>query len=258
MARGTGIALKATQWVLTALEFCCAASILSITSYILAILLSNNLAVAPSTRAIEGIAGAAVFYTVCGLLLLCCLAGVPFFAVLAILLDLAFIGAFAYVASQNRASAGTCSGFVVTVFGAGDANSDGVVTTSDGIAVFLPSLRLACQLQTACFSIAIVVMYAPPLLLPPLLLLTRINIPFPLTASSYFSPPSSRSRSGTTAAPSAPSGPHPPTTTQLAPPTPITGTTQSRGASLSSAASLLRLRSCSTQTRYRCMSRPLT
>lgn len=159
MARGTGIALKAAQGILTALEFFCAVSILTITSYIIAIRRSNDLPIAPSTRAVEGIAGAAVIYTICDLLLLWCLAGVTFFSILAVLIDLAFIGAFAYVASQNNT--GSCSGYVVTLFGAGNVGTDGVVVAPNGVVVFLPSLRLACQLETSCFALAIVLTYAP-------------------------------------------------------------------------------------------------
>jgi len=157
MARGGGIALKLLQWFLRIIEFCCAAIILGIFSYFLAALHNHKLGIAEYIRAVEGISGAGVLYTIIALLLLCCLAGVPFFSFLAIFLDVAFIGAFIYVAWATRGGDGSCNGFVNTPLGSGIASSN-TITTNNGGFVRLPSLRFACRLNTACFAVAIVAM----------------------------------------------------------------------------------------------------
>lgn len=53
-------------------------------------------------RAVEGIAGAAVIYTAFATITTCFLGGVTFFALLAILLDVCFLGAFIAIAVLAR------------------------------------------------------------------------------------------------------------------------------------------------------------
>jgi hypothetical protein len=158
--RGAGLALKSLQWFLRGVEFLCAALILAIFSYFLATLNNHGLAISSHDRAVEGISGAAVLYTLLGLLLLCFVAGHPFTSAIAIILDIAFLGAFIYVAYENRNGARSCSGNVDTVFGSGDADTGNRVSNSSGSTI-LPSFKQACQLQTACFAVAIVAMYTP-------------------------------------------------------------------------------------------------
>jgi hypothetical protein len=160
-ARRAGLAFKALQWFLRAIEFCCAALILGVFSYFLAALHNHGLNIDNYTRSIEGISGAAVLYTLIGLLLLCFVAGLTFFSLFAILVDLAFVGAFIYVAYETRSGARSCSGTVTTVFGTGDADGDNTVPSGNGGSTVLPSFRQACQLETACCSVSIVAMYAP-------------------------------------------------------------------------------------------------
>lgn len=158
MARGTGLALKSLQLFIRFIEFCCAAIILGIFSYFLATLHNHGLNIDNYTRSVVGISGAAVLYTLVGLLLLCFVAGIAFFSITAILLDLAFVGAFTYVAYETRGGANSCHGTVNTVYGTGDADSANYVPNGDGGSTRLPSFRQACQLETACFSVAIVAM----------------------------------------------------------------------------------------------------
>ena len=76
----------------------------------------------------------------------------------AVLLDLAFMGAFIYVAWKTRAGRGSCTGVVDTPLGSGDtrdAEGNQVISNSGGV-VRLPSLHTACRLETACFAVAIV------------------------------------------------------------------------------------------------------
>jgi hypothetical protein len=154
-----GLALKDLQWFLRAIEFCCAALILGIFSYFLAALHNHGLNIDNYTQSIEGISGAAVLYTLIGLLLLCFVAGLTFFSLFVTLLDLAFVGAFIYVAYETRSGARSCTGIVDTIFGTGGANADNTVPAPNGGVTALPSFKQACQLETACFSVSIVAMY---------------------------------------------------------------------------------------------------
>ena len=158
MARGGGIALKSLQLFFRFIQFLCAVVILAIFSYFLATLRNHGLDIGTHVRAVEGISGAAVLYTLIGLGALCFVAGIAFFSVTAILLDLAFMGAFIYVAYQNRGGANSCRGIVSTVFGTGSTDSSNSVPAPNGGSTILPSFRQACQLETACFSVAIVAM----------------------------------------------------------------------------------------------------
>lgn len=149
MARGGGIALKSVSWFLRAIEFCCAAVALALFSYFLAKLSVNDLAISNYWKAVEGISGVAVIYTVLAVLLVCCLGGLGFFALLAFLLDLAFVGGFIFIAYETRGGASSCSGYVRTPLGDGQVGVDQTTGT-------LPSLRTACRMNTAVFAVAVV------------------------------------------------------------------------------------------------------
>ncbi|KAH8887408.1 hypothetical protein GQ53DRAFT_749885 [Thozetella sp. PMI_491] len=157
MGASSGVALKFLQWFVRGVQFCCAALILAIFSYFLATLHNHDLPVDTWIRAVEGISGVAVVYTGLGLLLLCCLAGHPLTSFIAIVLDVAFCGAFIYVAAANKGGAGSCSGQVDTPFGSGDADTGKVNSGSDGFTA-LPSLKTACKLESACLGLAIIAM----------------------------------------------------------------------------------------------------
>jgi hypothetical protein len=151
-----GVALKSLSWFLRIIEFCCAAIILGIFSYFLAALHNYDLSIDTYIRAVEGISGAAVLYTIFALLLVCCLGGIAFFSLLGMLLDLAFAGAFIYVAYATRGGDGSCSGFVNTPLGSGNTLVDNTVPNGSNGFTRLPSLYTACRLNTACFAVAIV------------------------------------------------------------------------------------------------------
>lgn len=156
MAFGS-IALKSVSWFLRIIEFCSAVIILGIFSYFLAVLSRNDLHIATYIKAVEGIAGAGVLYTIFALLLVCCLGGIAFFSALAMLLDFCFAGAFAYLAYATRGGRGSCKGFVDTPLGSGNAaGSNQVPGVNEGTFIRLPSLHTACKLNTACFAVAIV------------------------------------------------------------------------------------------------------
>ena len=155
MGAASGLALKFLQWGIRGIQFCCAALVLGVYSYFLATLRNHNLPVSNTVRAVEGISGAAVLYTLVGLLLLCCVAGFAVTSLIAIILDVCFIGAFIYVAVANKNGAGSCNGILDTPYGKGQSAAQ--VQGSSGFTA-LPSFRTACRLQTACFAVAIVAM----------------------------------------------------------------------------------------------------
>jgi len=149
-----GAALKGLSIFLRFIEFCCAAIILGISVYYLVILHNHGLHIATYIRAVTGISGAAVLYTIIALLLVCCLGGITFFSLLGILFDLAFTGAFIYTAWAYRGGADSCKGSVSTPLGDGNENDD--VPDGNGGFTHLPSLHTACKLETAAFAVAIV------------------------------------------------------------------------------------------------------
>jgi len=59
-----GSLLRFTSTFLYALEFCCAAIILGAYSYFLAVLSNHKLPIAQQWRAVEGLSGAGVVYTI--------------------------------------------------------------------------------------------------------------------------------------------------------------------------------------------------
>lgn len=154
MGTKAGFGLKLLQWIIRGVQFLCAALILGVYSYFLAALHNHDINSSDSVRAVEGIAGAAALYTLLALLLLCCVAGLTFTSFLAIILDVAFIGAFIYVAVANRNGAGSCDGYVDTPFGKGRAQ-DTAEGNTDGF-TSLPSYRTACKLQSACLAVSII------------------------------------------------------------------------------------------------------
>ncbi|KAF4970094.1 hypothetical protein FSARC_2795 [Fusarium sarcochroum] len=156
MGAKSGVTLKFLQWFIRGIQFACAALILAIYSYFLATLHNHKLDISDTIRAVEGISGVAVLYTAAALVLLCCLAGRTLSSFLAIILDIAFIGAFIYVAIANKGGASSCTGYLDTPFGKGKAGN--TAEGSDGFTA-LPSYRTACKLQSACLAISIIAIF---------------------------------------------------------------------------------------------------
>lgn len=157
MAAGVGLCLKLLQWFNRGVQFCCAGLILALNSYFMAAMSNHKITIPTNLRAVEGISGAAVLYTVVGLLLLCCLAGLTLTSFIAIVLDIAFLGAFIYIATVYKDGASSCSGSdVKTVFGTGDANAD-IQSPNDG-GVPLAKYMTICRMQSAILAVAIVAM----------------------------------------------------------------------------------------------------
>lgn len=145
MALG-GALLRFGQTGLRLLEFASAAIILGIYSYFLAVLSRDNIHIPTWEKAVEGIAGAAVLYTIFGVLFTLFLGGVTFFALIAIVLDLCFVGGFAAIAYYTRHGANSCKGVVNTPLGFGLSSESAPGAGHWGY---------ACSLNTACFALAI-------------------------------------------------------------------------------------------------------
>jgi hypothetical protein len=147
MARGGGFALKGLSLVFRVIEFCCGVVILAIFSFFLANLHDHKRVIPTYERAVEGISGAAVLYTIVAFLFVCCLGSIPFFSLIAIVLDLAFAAAFIYVAWANRNGVRGHTGNICTPLGCGDAQAD--VTSS--------SIRYitAHRMESAAFAVAV-------------------------------------------------------------------------------------------------------
>ncbi|KAI0129939.1 hypothetical protein BJ170DRAFT_618150 [Xylariales sp. AK1849] len=154
MGASSGLALKFIQWFIRGIQFLCCAVVLGIFSYFLAALANHHLTIDNWVRAVEGISGAGVLYTLIGLLLLCCLAGHPATSFIAIVLDIAFIACFIYVAVSVKAGASSCTGTVYTPFGSGNAAD--TPTGNTGGFTNLPRYRTACRMETACLAVSIV------------------------------------------------------------------------------------------------------
>lgn len=152
--KAAGLALRSLQWFVRFIQFGCAAVILGIFSYFLSALHNHHYHIGARVKAVEGISGIAVLYTFAALALLCCLAGFTVTSAFAILLDLAFIGCFIFVAYENRNGSDSCKGRVATPFGTGES-SDKVPSNGGGFTK-LPTYGTACKLQTAALSVAIV------------------------------------------------------------------------------------------------------
>lgn len=155
MAAKGGVALKFLQWFIRGVQFGCAALIFGIYSYFLAALHNHKFGIATSIKAVEGISGMAVLYTLACLLFLCCVAGLKAISFISVFLDVCFVAAFIYVATANKGGASSCQGYLDTPFGKGeDADT---VEGSRGFTA-LPSFRTACKLQSACLAVSIIAM----------------------------------------------------------------------------------------------------
>jgi len=153
-----GAALKLFQTLLYATEFVCAAVILGIYSYFLSVLADRDAQIYTWVKAVEGISGAAVLYTLFAVLLTCCLGGKPFFAFIAIVLDILFCAGFVVMAILTRDGAHSCNRpNISTPIGKGNPDAKQGFDSSDqgNQITYAVSLRTACRLNTACFSVAI-------------------------------------------------------------------------------------------------------
>ena len=147
--------LRALQTGLRSLQLTAAVAILAVYSYTLGALSNRGLPTPTDVRAVEGIVGATVAYTLLCIVLLRVFPARTFPSFVLIVLDVAFTAAWIYVAKANGGGT-SCSGEVNTHFGKGKAEDD--VEGKSGGFMTLPSYGDACRLLTACLAIAIITM----------------------------------------------------------------------------------------------------
>ncbi|KAE8356006.1 hypothetical protein BDV28DRAFT_12016 [Aspergillus coremiiformis] len=123
------------------------AVILGIFSYFLAVLSRHDQAIPQWIKATEGLSGAATLYGLLGILFTCCLGGIAFFAAVAVVLDVCFVGAMIAISIMTRNGTQKCTGLVDTPLGSGDSNAEGPSKTTYGF---------ACELEKVAFAVAII------------------------------------------------------------------------------------------------------
>lgn len=147
--------LRTLQTGLRALQLTAAIAVLAIYSYTLGALENRGLKTPTDVRAVEGVVGITVAYTLACIVLLRVFPTRTFPAFVLIVLDVVFAAAWIYVAVANGGGA-SCSGEVDTHFGKGKTDDD-VEGKKDGF-MALPNFGDACRLLTACLAIAILSM----------------------------------------------------------------------------------------------------
>ncbi|KAL4872852.1 hypothetical protein BDV12DRAFT_161625 [Aspergillus spectabilis] len=143
-----GVVLRFFNLAIRILQFLASAVILGIFSYFLAKLAQNDLHIATWMKAVEGLSGAATLYALLGALFTCCLGGITFFAGLAIVLDVCFVGAMIAIAVMTRHGTQSCSGTNLnTPLGTGADNTD----SPSGV-----DFGYACRLNKVVFAVSII------------------------------------------------------------------------------------------------------
>jgi len=170
-----GAFLKLSATLLYALEFCCAAIILGIYSYFLAVLADRNVNIPMWAQAVTGLSGGTVLYTIFAIIFTCCLGGKTFFALLGLIFNVLCCGAMIAVAVLTRDGAHSCSGIVNTPLGTGPSNSrQGFDSNGQGRQwTYAASYGTACNLNTACFAVAIIGAFLFLISIPVQILLSR-------------------------------------------------------------------------------------
>ncbi|KAJ5760380.1 hypothetical protein N7520_007536 [Penicillium odoratum] len=147
MGAAGGVFLRFCALVIRVLQFLAAAVILGIFSYFLAILSKHDQHIATWLKAVEGLAGAATLYGLFGLVFVCCLGGVAFFAFLGVVFDILFTGAMIAIAIMTRKGTNSCTGTVNTPIGSGESTDDSPSKLNYG---------MACTLEKVVFAVSVI------------------------------------------------------------------------------------------------------
>jgi len=163
MAKFGGAALKVTQTFFYTLCFLCAGIILGIYSYFLSVQADRNASIPQWQKAVEGISGIAVVYSIFAVVLTCCLGGKIFFAFLGIVMDLLLTAGLLAIAVMTRDGAQKCTGSNVdSPLGSGDASAhgsfgkNGFGTGNGENVTYASSIGFACKLNKVVFAVAII------------------------------------------------------------------------------------------------------
>ncbi|KAL1615964.1 hypothetical protein SLS56_011612 [Neofusicoccum ribis] len=142
--------------------FFCSAIILGFYSYFLAVQSDRDRTIPNWQKAVEGISGVGVVYTILATVLTPCLGGVRILAVLGMILDVAFAGGFIAIAVLTRDGAKKCTGIVDTPLGRGNAETgegfgDNGFGTSGGEQVtYQARYGTVCRYNKVCFAVSII------------------------------------------------------------------------------------------------------
>lgn len=142
-----GVILRFCSLAIRVLQFLASAVILGIFSYYLAILSRHDQHIDTWLKAVEGLSGAATLYGLLGIIFVCCLGGISFFAFLGVVLDVCFTGAMVAIAILTRRGVDQCSGTVSTPIGQGNSSDESPSDLSYG---------MACKLEKVTFAVAII------------------------------------------------------------------------------------------------------
>ncbi|KAG6116666.1 hypothetical protein E4U13_001678 [Claviceps humidiphila] len=152
------LALNNLLWTIRSLQLLCATLVLAIFSYLLVALHEYGLQIDVDLRAVEGISGSAVLYTLINMLSQCCLASdLGCMAPLAVVFDVGFMAGFIFVAVVNKNGAEACRGNTDSPFGRGQGQlgDEASWPNMDGLnSHFRP--HAACELQRASFFTSII------------------------------------------------------------------------------------------------------
>jgi len=147
------LGVKALQTLVYTLAFLASAVILGIYSYFLATQKQHHAGIPIKHRAIEGIGGSAVLYSLIAMVLTCFLGGIALFALIGIVLDVLFIGGMIAIAILTKDGASSCKGNnLKTPLGNGAPDSH----TGRNGAIYTGSLHTICKLETAVFAVSLV------------------------------------------------------------------------------------------------------
>lgn len=142
-----GAILRFLNLAIRVLQCLDSAVILGIFSYYLAALSHNDVQIDRWVQAVEGMSGAATLYGLLGAILTCCLGGIAFFAFIAIVLDVCFIGVMIAIAVLTRDGTQSCEGKVDTPLGKGPSDDK----TDAGI-----TFGMSCELEKVAFAVSII------------------------------------------------------------------------------------------------------
>jgi len=144
--------LRLSQTFLYVLAFLCSALIVGIYSYFLAVLADRNVSIPTYAKAVEGISGIATLFTIFAVVLTCCLGGMAFFGLLAVILNILIMGGFIAIAVLTRSAVHSCSSNNIRAGPLGRAADSGF----DNNVTYSVSPRTACRLNKAVFIVSII------------------------------------------------------------------------------------------------------
>merc|ERR1712230_16696 len=126
-------ALKLIQTFFYAIAFCCSATILGFYSYFLAIQADRDRAIPQWQKAVEGMSGIGVVYTIFAVILTCCLGGKAFFA---------FLATSGSPATTNARRSSAHRQRITTLLAAAPSGSSADAATRPAMMLMLRMLRL--------------------------------------------------------------------------------------------------------------------